>query len=168
MRSVTTALEPLRRCDDHQAVAWSDPADHHVTLHYLGSGETDPVGRALAAALDDFERDHPPPEVVLGPGLLELGSAIALPAAGLDRLAGRVRRAVAHLGQPPAFPDFLGHLTVGRWRSGRPRPRLIEVPEVARFPVESVELMVTGQPRGPAGPAYETVGRWALGAGRSG
>ena len=146
------ALEPTS-CPD---LRWSHPDDLHVTLHYLGPTDPEPVVEALDAALAGLTVTA----VELGPGLVELGTAVALTAAGLDDLAAQVRSAVEHLGQPPTFPDFLGHLTVGRWTADRRDPSLLARTATASFTAETVDLLATGD-QGPDG-RYHHLRHWSL------
>ncbi len=140
---------------------WSNPADLHVTLHFLGQAEVDPVVNALDDVL--AEPAPAPIEVELGPDLIELGSAVAIRATGLDDLAERAGRAVEGLGQPPRHPGFVGHLTVGRWRRGRRRPALLDRPVTASFVAGEVELLASDGLTQAGDGSYDTVRTWPLG-----
>ena len=160
---LTETLALLRERDRDRALAWSDPRDHHVTLHYLGLSEPDAVMPALEDAIDRNRRGGPVPRARLGSELIELGTAIAVPVGGLDGLARMVKDAVEHLGQPSRHPEFLGHLTVGRWRPGRQRPPLPDLPPaIGGFEAETVELVRSDGREHRAGPRYECLERWSL------
>lgn len=134
-------------------VRWVPPENWHVTLRFLGEAD---VAHAVAA-LDRLEAG--PAEAVVGPAVTLLGRSIAcLPVAGLDDLAGAVRRATADVGQPPDPRGFDGHLTLAR-RRGRAR-----LPTGARFQArfEVSEVTLVGSDTLPTGAEYRVLHRRPL------
>lgn len=144
------------------AVLWSPPDGYHVTLRYIGEAPVEPVVAALDRALPSGEVT-----IELGPGLIELGSAIVAPATGADELAHLVRRAVGGLGPRQPERAFVGHLTIGRWRRGQSTGALIGRAVGGRFTTGSVELLASA--RQPADErcgdgqesSYETIRAWS-------
>ncbi len=152
------------------AVRWSPPGGYHVTLRYIGETPVEPVLAALDEVLPTDETT-----IELGPGLIELGSAIVAPAAGADGMAAVVRDAVDGFGPPQVERPFLGHLTIGRWRRGQGTGELIGRPVGGRFTTGTVELLasarpatVIGEPRASGATPesrYETIRAWSAGRG---
>jgi len=148
------------------AVRWSPPDGYHVTLRYIGEAPVEPVRDALDEVLPTEQTT-----IELGPGLIELGSAIVAPAAGADGMAAVVRAAVGDFGPPQVERPFLGHLTIGRWRRGQGAGELIGRAVGGRFTTGTVELMASARPAGESDPApgqgaasesrYETIGAWS-------
>jgi RNA 2',3'-cyclic 3'-phosphodiesterase len=111
---VIDALERLARPDE-SGVRWTTPDQWHITLRFLGAADPDVAG----AALDEVAA--PRADVVLGPRVERLGgSAVVVPAAGLDPISAAVRATTAEIGDPPDGRPFVGHLTLGRRRDGGP------------------------------------------------
>ncbi len=150
------------------AVRWSPAAGYHVTLRYIGEADVETVRAALDEVLPADEVT-----IELGPGLIELGSAIVAPATGADHLAALVLAAVGDLGPPQTERPFLGHLTIGRWRRGHGAGELIGRPVSGRFTTGTVELLASTRPaegaaeRTDDGAAadshYETIRAWSPG-----
>ncbi|MGH9082735.1 MAG: 2'-5' RNA ligase family protein, partial [Acidimicrobiales bacterium] len=138
-------------------VRWTDAAQWHVTLAFLGEV---PGGRtaALVAALEGaLVGAAAPPVASLGPAVAVLGRGVlCVPVAGLDGLATGVRQALGAgaAGEPP----FTGHLTLARARGGRRvPPALVGQSVAAAWPVEEVRLVASTL--GPGGSRYTTVAR---------
>lgn len=155
--SVIRRLSRLPRPDE-PGVRWVPPEEWHVTLRFLGRVEHAEV----AAALDDAGLGGvPAPTVELGPAVSRWGrSVLCVPASGLDRLAGVVRRATAGVGEPADPRPFAGHLTLGRVR-GRGTCGLAGYRVAARFEATAVELVASTRTGGR--PRYERLGAWTLG-----
>ena len=105
-------------------VRWTDPAQWHVTLRFLGDVAEDSVPDVVAALADVAAR-LAPAEAVLGSALAAFGpSVLYAPVDGLaawaDPLgAGRASgRSVAARATEPGTA-FVGHVTVARGRRGR-------------------------------------------------
>lgn len=127
----------------------------HVTLRFLGQAEEAPA----LAALGDVVAEGATAE--LGPRLARLGrDVVVVPVAGLDELAGAVRRASAHVGRPPDPRPFAGHITIARLRR-RGACGVAGAPIAGSFAVSEVAL-VRSTLR-PEGPTYETVAVRPLG-----
>jgi 2'-5' RNA ligase len=136
-------------------IRWVTPSDYHVTLHFIGQADPEPV----AGALDEVLPTAPAP-VVLGPAVGELGSAVVVPAAGLDDLARLVADAVRSVAHPRARRPFVGHLTVGRRPRGRDVGSVVGRAVDVRFVAESVELLAGGRAEGGAS-RYDTIRTWS-------
>lgn len=135
-------------------IRWSDPADLHLTLRFLG-----PVGVDEVTAAIDRLQPLPVAEVRLDPVVERLGRAVVIPAHGLEALAGEVRRATATLGRPDDRP-FVGHLTIGRLRGDRSDGVVLAQPPAATFEVRSLELL-SSRPV-DQGHRYHLVRAWPL------
>ncbi|MDQ4097048.1 MAG: RNA 2',3'-cyclic phosphodiesterase, partial [Actinomycetota bacterium] len=93
---------------------WTDPAQWHVTLRFLGRvHDAAPVEEALADVV------AAPVEAVVGPEVGRFGQRVLhVPVGGLGDLAAAVASATAALGEPPEDRAFSGHLTLARVRRG--------------------------------------------------
>jgi 2'-5' RNA ligase len=108
---VRDALAALARPVE-PGVRYTTAEQWHVTLRFLGTADvgeaTDAFGCIEAAAC----------RAAAGPVVSRLGrDAVVVPVRGLDDLAAEVRRATAHVGEPPDPRPFHGHLTVARLRA---------------------------------------------------
>lgn len=154
---VLDAVAALPRPDE-PGVRWTPREQWHVTLRFLGDAEPDEVAAAVDAVWPPA--DALPAEVELGPTVSRLGRAVVcLPARGLDELAAVVRRATAHLGEPPDPRPFAGHLTLARLRH-RGACGLAGTPFRARFDARAVWLVRSDL--SPAGARHTTVRRWSV------
>jgi 2'-5' RNA ligase len=141
---------------DEPGVVWVPAAQWHVTLRFLGEADPHEVADAVDAT-------WPPPgalpaRVELGPAVSRLGrTVVCLPARGLERLAGALRDATAHLGEPPDPRPFTGHLTLARLRR-RGACGLAGTPFRASFEARGVRL-VASELRAD-GARHTTVHRW--------
>ena len=127
-----------------EAVRWVPPEQLHVTVAFLGDvalSRLDDVQAALGAAM---ARAAAPPEAHLGPSSRRVGrSVLWVPVAGLDDLAGSVRRSLGTL-LPGAGLDapFEGHLTLARARGRRTIPAaLAGAPIEASWRVLAADLV---------------------------
>ena len=167
-RDLADAAVRWRARADLQGLRWTDPADWHLTLAFLGA--TDPAAlRRLTEALEVVATTHEPVELPTG-GVGAFPSArrarvawygVGDPEGRLARLADAVRRAVG----VDAATSFRAHLTLGRARRDPIdlRPWLQDAePPVGRLAVEGVQLMRSHLGHGPA--RYEVVSSHALGA----
>ncbi len=174
-QSIADAVEPVR--SGERGVAWTAPANLHLTLRFLGEQPAE-VATAIGAALHEVARDVPPHRLVVGrfgafPTLararvlwcgVEANVALAL-------LYKKVDDACAALGLGREARDFHPHVTLGRVR---PRARLgpTTLREAARLldttwttAVTSVDLMSSRL--GPGGSRYECLAATPLtGSGR--
>ena len=149
-------------------VSWVKPDNLHFTLKFLGE-----VGEAQLPALQEaFRRSL----AGVGPFTLSLAGLGTFPpkrrprviwigvqqgAEEVERLRGRIDEMLVPLGFPREARPFHAHLTLGRVKNvGRLDPlleslRRIDVGEVGRMQVESVELMQSRLR--PAGAIYTPV-----------
>jgi RNA 2',3'-cyclic 3'-phosphodiesterase len=149
---VLDALEALPR-PALPGVRWTNRAQWHVTVRFLGDADAGEVITALdrvAAA---------PTEAALASRTQRLGRGVlCVHASGLEDLASAVASETAELGQPPDHRPFRGHITLARL-DGRLKPPLSELPE-RRWPVATFALVRSHLGVGPA--RYETVATWPL------
>jgi RNA 2',3'-cyclic 3'-phosphodiesterase len=149
---VLDALEALPR-PALPGVRWTNRAQWHVTVRFLGDADAGEVITALdrvAAA---------PTEALLASRTQRLGRGVlCVYASGLEDLARAVANETAALGQPPDHRPFRGHITLARL-DGRLKPPLSELPE-RRWPVATFALVRSHLGGGPA--RYETVATWPL------
>jgi 2'-5' RNA ligase len=162
------ALAPLREAPG--APRWGDPARRHLTLLFLGAVPDARVQPLVAAAA---------PAVTAAPAMrLRLAGAGRFGSrrrpqvawTGLDgdvmplvELAGRLAGAAHSLRLEVEERPFRPHLTVGRWRPGRPADGdLMDRLADYRGPDWPVaELRLIESRLGPK-PAYETVASWPV------
>lgn len=150
---VVARLAALPR-EERPGVRWTTPDQWHVTLRFLGRADVDDA----IAALGSLEATVA--EAVLGPRPGRLGRGIfMLPVAGLDDLAGAVRRCTATVGDPPDPRPFQGHLTLARLK-GAPACGLTDALVSARWPVTAVALVESHL--SSQGARYETLHEVAL------
>ncbi|MGY1802678.1 RNA 2',3'-cyclic phosphodiesterase [Blastococcus sp. SYSU D00922] len=165
---LAAALDPLRELPG--APRWGTPDRWHLTLLFLGAVPEDRVDGLLSAAA---------PAVAAAPGMtLRLSGggrfgSVRRPQvawAGLDgdvaplvELAGRLATAARRLRLPVEDRPFRPHLTLGRWRPGRPADgtltdRLAEYRGPA-WPVREVRLWESHL--GPK-PTYDLLAAWPV------
>ncbi|WP_436703859.1 RNA 2',3'-cyclic phosphodiesterase [Geodermatophilus sp. CPCC 205761] len=163
------ALTPLR--DAPGAPRWTAPDRWHLTLLFLGAvpaGDVDALVAGSTAAVTGTpaltlqlagggrfgSRRRPQ---VCWVGVTGDGDA-------LGALAGRLARVARRLGLPVEERPFRAHLTLGRWRPGRPGdgdlPDRLADYRGPSWPVTEVELLESRL--GPA-PSYRQVAAWPLG-----
>ncbi len=154
--------------EDVEALRFTDPAQAHLTVKFLGDVDEDRVDDVVAAlerAVDDagvepFEAEvggvgaFPSPEYInvvwvgVGDGADELA-----------RLHEAVERETTALGFEPEEHDFTPHLTLARMDDARGKATvqafLDEEPVVGRFDVDAIRL--TESTLTDDGPVYETV-----------
>jgi 2'-5' RNA ligase len=144
------------------------PAQWHVTLRFLGAVNDDRIPALRGALEEAASRCAGPVRCDAGPATAWFSGdrVLQLPVAGLDALADLVRDATAPIVPLPidGAPPFVGHLTLGRARSGRIDPAtrsvLEAIPFVARWTVDSIDL-VASVPKA-VGVHYATLARVAL------
>jgi 2'-5' RNA ligase len=143
----------------------------HLTLLFLGRVADDRVPPLVAAAAPAVAAAPPMTLWLAGGGRFGSVRRPQVAWAGLDGdvqplvdLAGRLAAAARTLGLPVEDRPFRPHLTLGRWRPGRPADgtmtdRLAEYRGPA-WPVTEVRLWESHL--GPR-PTYETVATWPVG-----
>lgn len=143
---------------DVAGVRWTDPAQWHVTLRFLGRvDDASPVDEALSAVV------APPVDAVAGPQVARFGHRLLhVPVDGLAPLARAVVAATARFGEPPEDRSFSGHLTLARVRRGArvDLRALAGAPFEGRWRVDEATLVQSRL--GPAGARYDVVGRYPL------
>ncbi|HYX44103.1 MAG TPA: RNA 2',3'-cyclic phosphodiesterase [Acidimicrobiales bacterium] len=153
-------LERLAALDRPRVVGlrWTDPAQWHVTLRFLG--RVDDVA-AAAEAVAGFRAG--PTVASLGPAVGRFGQRVLhVPVAGLDAVAAAVVAVTGHVGEPPEERPFAGHLTLAR-ASGRVKVDLRALagqPVEGSWPVE--EICLVESHLSPKGARYETLERFPL------
>jgi RNA 2',3'-cyclic 3'-phosphodiesterase len=176
------AVDPSPEARDHLADAlaglaeapggprWTAPGRWHLTLLFLGAVPDRQVGD-LAAALGPQVRAGAPRRLLLAgagrfgsvrrPQVAWIGVDGDVPA--LADLAGRLAAEARALRLEVEERPFRPHLTVGRWRPGRPADgRLLDRLAGYRgpeWPVREVRLLESRP--GPR-PAYEELAAWPL------
>jgi 2'-5' RNA ligase len=162
------ALQPLRAAPG--APRWTPPARWHLTLLFLGDVPAHllaPLTTAVAPAVAGT-----PPLTLQLAGAGRFGSArrpavcwagLAGDVAGLTALAGRLFAAARAVGLPVEDRPFRAHLTLGRWRPGRPADAALP-DRLAGYagPVwPAPEVVLWRSHLGPE-PRYERVTAWPL------
>lgn len=163
------ALAPLR--GEPGEPHWTAPARWHLTLLFLGAVPDDRLPDVVAAAAPALAGTPPLTLRLSGGGRFGslrrpqvVWTGLDGDVAALAELAERLRAAVHALGLPAEDRPFRPHLTLGRWRPGRPADgtlshRLTGYRGPA-WPVTQVRLLESHL--GPA-PRYDTVAAWPLG-----
>lgn len=142
------ASAPLRRVDGVRGVR---AEQLHLTLRFLGDVARERLS-AIAAGLERAAAGVPPFPLLLAgagafpaperPRVLWIG---AEPAPALGRLHAAVEDALGAAGFPPEDRPFHPHVTVGRFRGGRPPPALAralaEIEVEARHEVSEIALV---------------------------
>ncbi|MFN2608525.1 MAG: RNA 2',3'-cyclic phosphodiesterase [Acidimicrobiales bacterium] len=147
---------------DQAGLRWTGRHQWHVTLRFLG--RVDDVGSAARAVTTAADGVLEAVEAVLGPAVGRFGSRVLhVPVTGLDRVAGAVVAATAHLGQPPDDRPFSGHLTLARVAPGArvDLARLTGTPIAGGWPVG--EICLVESRLSAAGPTYQVVARAPIG-----
>lgn len=162
-------MHPLRDADG--APGWTPPERWHLTLLFLGRVLEERVP-ALVAAVGPAVAPTPPMTLRLaGGGRFGSVRRPQVAWAGLDGdvrplvdLAGRLAGAARSLRLPVEDRPFRPHLTLGRWRPGKPSDgaltdRLADY-RGPDWPVTDVRLMESHL--GPK-PTYDTLETWPIG-----
>jgi 2'-5' RNA ligase len=169
--TIRSALEQTQ-ADAHRGATWVRPEGIHLTLKFLGEVPSERLAQVVQAM-----RELPPfaPFAVevkgLGgfPGLTRprvLWVGIE-PSPELAQLARRVEEAVATLGFPRESRPFTPHLTLARFKTPRPLPRLGAIVErqgeqsLGRFEVN--EFFLFESKLSPHGAEYRKVERFNQG-----
>jgi 2'-5' RNA ligase len=162
------ALEPIRAAPG--APRWTPPSRWHLTLLFLGAvpaGLLTPLTTAVTPAV----AGTPPISLQLA-GAGRFGSrrrptvcwaGLTGDVAELTALAARLAGAARAVGLPVEDRPFRAHLTVGRWRPGRPADG--DLPERLaghRGPVWPVREVVLWRSHLGPEPSYERVAAWPL------
>lgn len=146
---VMDALDRL--CEGLPGVRWTEPGQFHLTARFIGEIERGlfyEVGEALA------EVSHPPFELALrGLGQFPprgaphtLWAGVEDPANALPTLRRRIERVLQESGLEPERRKFVPHVTLGRFKTAPPEPRLASylfrrnLFRTGRFPVSSFAL----------------------------
>ena len=153
-------VEQLRSLDrpSVDGLRWSAEDQWHVTLQFLGEGDSEAMRDRLAAVRWTTR----PLDMKLGPEVTLLNrEVVCLPAAapGLDKLA----RQVGEVTGVRRTNRFKGHLTLARARNKVPKATLEALkgtPFEAAWTAENVALVRSAMTSG--GSRYETVAEFAL------
>jgi 2'-5' RNA ligase len=163
------ALAPLR--GEPGEPHWTAPTRWHLTLLFLGAVPDDRLPDVVAAAAPAMAGTPPLTLRLSGGGRFGslrrpqvVWTGLEGDVAALVELAERLRAAVQALDLPVEDRPFRPHLTLGRWRPGRPADgtlshRLAGYRGPA-WPVTQVRLLESHL--GPS-PRYDTVAAWTLG-----
>ncbi|MGY2064587.1 RNA 2',3'-cyclic phosphodiesterase [Blastococcus sp. SYSU DS0619] len=168
-RDLDRVLAPLR--DAPGAPRWGRPEQWHLTLLFLGAVPELTVPGLVAAAAPAVAATPPMTLRLAGGGRFGSLRRPQVAWAGLDgdvaplvALAGRLAAAARDLGLPVEERPFRPHLTLGRWRPGRPADGALtdrlagyRGPE---WPVADVRLVESHL---GAGARHETLATWPVG-----
>jgi 2'-5' RNA ligase len=160
------AMAPLRA--EPGAPRWTPPSRWHLTLLFLGGVPAGRVGE-LAAAAGPAVAATPVTRLRLA-GAGRFGArrrpqvfwaGVTGDGDALAALAGRLAGVARGLGLPVEDRPFRAHLTLGRWRPGRPGdgdlPDRLAGYRGPEWPVTEVELLESHL--GPV-PRYDRVAAW--------
>jgi 2'-5' RNA ligase len=157
-----------------EGLRFTDPAQAHVTLQFLGDVETDRLPAVVEVVEDAVDAAGVAPfeARVGGYGVFPSRDYVSVVWTGfraggpeLTRLAEAVRGETARLGFEGDDHEFTPHVTLARVDDARPKALVRRVldeadPEVGSFRVGEVRLKRSTLT--PEGPEYETVARAAL------
>ena len=162
------ALGPVREAPG--APRWTPPARDHLTLLFLGAVPADRVQETVAAAGPAVAATPPLTLQLAGAG--RFGSrrrpqvfwaGVTGDGDALGALAGRLAAVARGLRLPVEDRPFRAHLTLGRWRPGRPGdgdlPERLSAYRGPGWPVTEVELLESHL--GPV-PRYDRVAAWPV------
>jgi 2'-5' RNA ligase len=167
--ALDAALAPVRTAPG--APRWTPPSRWHLTLVFLGDVPA-PALAPLTAAVGPAVAATPPLTLQLaGAGRFGSRRRPAVCWAGVDgdvgeltALAGRLGGAASSVGLPVEDRPFRAHLTIGRWRPGRPAdgdlPTRLAGHRGPPWPVREVVLWRSHL--GPE-PRYDRVAAWPVG-----
>ncbi len=162
------ALAPLREAPG--APRWTPPGRWHLTLLFLCAVPAEQVEELVAAAGPAVAAAPPMTLRLAGAGRFGTRRRPQVFWAGvtgdgdaLGALAGRLAAVARGLGMPVEERPFRAHLTLGRWRPGRPGdgdlPDRLAGYRGPGWPVTEVELLESHL--GPV-PRYDRVAAWPL------
>jgi len=172
-RRLAALVADLRRAGGAGRVRWVEPANVHLTLHFLGN--------APEARLEEIRRAVSGAAAASRPLHLEVRGAGGFPSArrprvvwaglrgdleALTALVQDLGARLAPLGFPPEDRPFSAHLTVGRSRGGAPglAGALAAAAEVEGGAFRAAEIVLFRSHLSPSGPRYEALLRAPLGA----
>ena len=155
-------------------MAWTDPAQWHVTLAFCASVPThriDDFAELLASAA---ERREPFTATIAGAGAFPhpdrasvLWLGVEAPPDALDHLSVTARHAANLVGANPDGRRFTPHLTVARLRRPISATKWLRVLDSYRSPswqVDAIDLVASHLSAGPGGrPLHEVVAHCLLG-----
>ncbi|MCF6506147.1 RNA 2',3'-cyclic phosphodiesterase [Blastococcus sp. MG754426] len=167
-RDLERALGPLR--DLPGAPRWGRPERWHLTLLFLGAVPEPVVPRLVASAAPAVAATPPMALRLAGGGRFGSLRRPQVAWTGLEgdveplvALAGRLAAVARTLGLPVEDRPFRPHLTLGRWRPGRPAdgtvPDRLAGYRGPEWPVQEIRLWESRL--GPA-PAYTVIAAWPL------
>ncbi len=162
------ALTPLREAPG--APRWTPPERWHLTLLFLGTVPAEQVEELVAAAGPAVAATPPMSLRLAGAGRFGtrrrpqvFWTGVTGDDAALRVLAARLAAVARRLGLRVEDRPFRAHLTLGRWRPGRPGdgdlPERLAGHRGPAWPVTEVELLESHL--GPA-PRYDRVAAWPL------
>ena len=162
------ALTPLREVPG--APRWTPPERWHLTLLFLGAVPAEQVEELVAAAGPAVATAPPMTLRLAGAGRFGtrrrpqvFWAGVTGDDAALGALAARLAAVASGLGLPVEDRPFRAHLTLGRWRPGRPGdgdlPERLAGHRGPCWPATGVELLESHL--GPA-PRYDRVAAWPL------
>jgi 2'-5' RNA ligase len=162
------ALGPLRQASG--APRWTPSARWHLTVLFLGAVPADRVQEAVAAVGPAVAATPPVTLQLAGAG--RFGSrrrpqvfwaGVTGDGDALGALAGRLAAVARGLRLPVEDRPFRAHLTLGRWRPGRPGdgelPARLAAYRGPDWPVTEVELLESHL--GPV-PRYDRIAAWPV------
>ncbi len=163
------ALTPLREAPG--APRWTPPERWHLTLLFLGTVPAEQVEELVAAAGPAVAATPPMSLRLAGAGRFGtrrrpqvFWTGVTGDDAALRVLAARLAAVARRLGLRVEDRPFRAHLTLGRWRPGRPGdgdlPERLAGHRGPAWPVTEVELLESHL--GPA-PRYDRVAAWPVG-----
>ncbi|MGY1759838.1 RNA 2',3'-cyclic phosphodiesterase [Geodermatophilus sp. SYSU D00805] len=163
------ALTPLREAPG--APRWTPPERWHLTLLFLGAVPPEQVEELVAAAGPTVAATPPMSLRLAGAGRFGtrrrpqvFWAGVTGDDAALRVLAARLADVARRLGLPVEDRPFRAHLTLGRWRPGRPGdgdlPERLAGHRGPGWPVTEVELLESHL--GPV-PRYDRVAAWPVG-----
>jgi 2'-5' RNA ligase len=150
---------------------WITPDRWHLTLLFLGTVPADRVPGLVEAAAPAVAAAPPMTLQLAGGGRFGSRRRPQVAWAGLDGdvaplvdMAGRLAEAARSLRLPVEDRPFRPHLTLGRWRPGRPAdgdlPERLADYRGPEWPVTEVRLL---ESRLGPNPTYETLASWPVG-----
>ena len=168
-RHLEAALAPLR--DLPGAPRWSRPERWHLTLLFLGQVPDRSVDELVGAAGPAVAATPPMTLRMAGGGRFGSARRPQVAWAGLDgdvaelaALAQRLSATARRLGLPVEDRPFRPHLTLGRWRPGRPADGSVTDRLAGyRGPSWPVRELRLEESHLGADARYETVAQWAVG-----
>jgi RNA 2',3'-cyclic 3'-phosphodiesterase len=171
LENLNESLAPLRARPEFASARWTEPANQHVTLKFLGWVDSEVVD-GVVTTLESVASSHEPSTMTIaGLGVFPserrarvLWVGLEDPAGLLAALAADLEAALAPLGFEAEKGAFTPHLTLARFKPPASIAGVLsEAPSAAEKSFDVDHLAVYRSHLHPKGASYEVLGTTPLG-----